>query len=212
MPHADPSPAPKADLKKIIPGYTGKAGRFDLLELPSQQYLMVDGHSDPNTSQEYADALATLYPAAYALKFHSKRELGRDYTVPPLEALWWADDMAAFTSARDKSQWHWTVMLLVPEWLGADHVTDASASAARKGAPLVSRLRLERLDEGLSVQTLHIGPYDDEGPVLAELHDRFIPDNALRPTGRHHEIYLSDPRRAAPENLRTILRQPVTRR
>lgn len=210
MPQTEPSA--KVDLKKLILGYTARSGRFDLLELPPLQYLMIDGHGDPNTAPEYADALATLYPAAYALKFHSKRELGRDYTVPPLEALWWADDMDAFTTARDKSQWQWTVMLLVPEWLGADDASDAAATAAAKGAPIPDRLRLATLDEGPCVQTLHIGPYDDEGPVLAELHHRFLPANGLRPSGRHHEIYLSDPRRTTPEKLRTILRQPVERR
>lgn len=203
-------PALKVDLKKAVPGYAAKHGRFDLLELAPQHYLMIDGAGDPNTSGAYADALATLYPAAYALKFFSKRALGRDYTVPPLEALWWADDMQTFTT-RDKGAWKWTVMLLVPEWLGAEHVSDAASAAARKGAPLADRLRLETLAEGLVVQTLHLGPYDDEGPVLAEMHERFIPDAGLRMTGRHHEIYLSDPRRTAPEKLRTILRQPVER-
>ena len=205
---ADPPP-PKADFKKLIPGYTAPRGRFEMIEMPPLQYLMIDGFGDPNTAQEYADALASLYPVAYALKFLSKKRLGRDYTVPPLEALWWADDMAAFTSARDKSQWHWTIMNLVPGWLAKEHVSDAVATAAGKGAPLVDRLRLETLEEGLCAQTLHIGSYDEEGPVLAELHERFLPENGLRLRGRHHEIYLSDPRRTAPERLKTILRQPV---
>lgn len=207
-----PAESPKADLKKTTPGYAARHGRFEVIELPPQRYLMIDGFGDPNTAQEYADALATLYPTAYALKFFSKRELGRDYTVPPLEALWWAEDMTAFTSARDKSQWHWTVMLLLPDWIVDEHVSDAASSASGKGAPLIDRLRCERLDEGLCVQTLHIGSYDDEGPVLEEMHERFIPGNGLRPAGRHHEIYLSDPRRMAPAKLKTILRQPVVRR
>lgn len=178
--------------------------------MPALRYLMIDGAGDPNTASDYADAVATLYPTAYALKFFSKRELGRDYTVPPLQARWWADDMSAFT-AREKSAWKWTVMLLVPEWLSTAHVSDAVATAAAKGAPAVDRLRLEALAEGLVVQTLHVGPYDEEGPVLADMHERFIPDAGLRMTGHHHEIYLSDPRRAAPEKLKTILRQPVER-
>ncbi|QZY30743.1 GyrI-like domain-containing protein [Nocardioides coralli] len=173
---------------------------------------MVDGHGDPNTSREYADALAALYPVAYGLKFASKRELGRDYVVPPLEALWWADDMTAFTSARDKSRWSWTAMIMTPDWVPADLVAQAVAKVAAKDRPTrLDDVRLETLEEGLSVQTLHVGPYDAEADVLAEMHDRFIPDSGLRMTGRHHEVYLSDARRVAPEKLRTILRQPVER-
>ena len=202
----------KTDLKKEIPAYTAPRGRFEIVTVPAMRYLAVDGAGDPNTAQSYADALATLYPVAYALKFLSKRELDRDYVVMPLEALWWADDMAAFTAARDKSRWRWTAMILVPEWLTDEHVGTAIERVRAKGdAPSLDALRVETLDEGLCVQTLHIGSYDDEGPVLARLHDQFIPAHGLRMTGRHHEIYLSDPRRAAPEKLRTILRQPVER-
>ncbi|NYD68283.1 GyrI-like domain-containing protein [Agromyces atrinae] len=202
----------KTDLKRELPSYTAPRGRFEVITVPPRTYLMVDGAGDPNTSVEYADALATLYPVAYALKFFSKRELDRDYVVPPLEALWWSDDYADFTSARDKSRWRWTAMLLVPEWLSAEQVDDARDGVARAGkAPAIERLRVDTLDEGLCVQTLHIGSYDDEAPVLAAMHDEFIPSEGLAMAGIHHEIYLSDPRRTAPEKLTTILRQPVER-
>lgn len=119
--------------------------------------------------------------------------------------------MASFTTARDKSQWNWTMMLLVPDWLGAADVDAAVTGVARRSAPVrLDDVRVGTLAEGLSVQTLHVGPYDDEGPVLAHLHDRVLPDQALVPTGRHHEVYLSDARRVAPARLRTILRQPVS--
>jgi len=200
----------KTDLRKALDGYRARVGELRLLEVPPASYLMVDGHGDPNTSQAYADALAALYPVAYTTKFASKRELDRDYVVPPLEALWWAEDMAAFTSARDKSQWSWTAMLMVPEWVTPALVEHAVAAVGAKDRPAsLDRLRLEVLEEGTVVQTLHVGPYDAEAAVLADLHDRFIPEQGLRMTGRHHEIYLSDPRRVAPERLRTILRQPV---
>lgn len=200
----------KIDLKKELESY--RASReFSILTVPPLRYLMIDGHGDPNTAEQYAQALTTIYPMAYALKFFSRKCLERDYVVPPLEALWWSDDLTAFTSARDTSRWDWTVMILVPEWLTDEHVGAAREAAARKGAPALDALRVETLDEGLSVQVLHVGPYDAEGPVLARLHDEFIPANDLRLTGKHHEIYLSDPRRAAPEKLRTILRQPVLR-
>jgi len=202
----------KTDLKKELGLYAPRRGRFEVVTVPPLRYLMVDGHGDPNTSDEYRDAVQTIFPLAYALKFLSKRSLDRDYTVMPLEALWWADDMAAFTRARDKSQWRWTALNLVPDWITDAHVEEATATARSKGgAPRLDELRVETLDEGLSVQTLHVGSYDDEAPVLAELHDVFIPEAGLTMTGRHHEIYLSDARKAAPEKLRTILRQPVTR-
>ncbi|MDO5503028.1 MAG: GyrI-like domain-containing protein [Actinomycetia bacterium] len=200
------------DLKKHLDSYAARRGEFRVLKVPVLRYLMIDGSGDPNTAESYADALATLYPVAYALKFASKAR-GQDYVVPPLEALWWADDMRTFTSARDKSSWQWTAMLLVPEWVTDEAVAETITTVGEtKQPPSIELLRLESLTEGLCVQTLHIGPYDDEGPVLAELHDRFLPDEGLELTGRHHEIYLSDPRRAAPEKLRTILRQPVERR
>ncbi|WP_269304525.1 GyrI-like domain-containing protein [Aeromicrobium sp. HA] len=199
----------KVDLKRLVPTYSARHGEFEVVTVPPMRYLMIDGHGDPNVAAEYEDSLATLYPMAYALKFLSKKELERDYVVPPLEALWWADDMAAFTTARDTSQWDWTVLSLVPEWIDDAHVEAARAAVARKGAPRLDALRVETLDEGLCVQTLHLGPYDAEGPVLERMHDEVIPARGLVRTGRHHEIYLSDPRRAAPERLRTILRQPV---
>lgn len=202
----------KVDLKKQIASYTAPRGRFEIARVPPMRYLAIDGAGDPNTASAYADALATLYPVAYAVKFLSKRELDRDYVVMPLEALWWSDDMDAFTAARDKSRWRWTVMILVPEWIASDDVALSVETVRAKGAPpALDALRVETLDEGLCVQTLHLGAYDDEGPVLAAMHDVFIPENGLRMTGRHHEIYLSDPRRVAPEKLRTILRQPVER-
>jgi len=201
----------KTDIKKGIPGYRAPRGRFEVVTVPPLRYLMIDGRGDPNTSDAYREALEALYPVAYRLKFFSKRELGRDYGVMPLEALWWAEDMAAFTSGRDKSRWQWTVLNLVPEWITADHIEAArDAVAAKSDLAAIASLRLELLDEGLCVQTLHVGPYDEEAPVLDELHNVYIPGRGFRMTGKHHEVYLSDARRTAPEKLRTILRQPVT--
>ncbi|AUI50953.1 GyrI-like domain-containing protein [Arthrobacter crystallopoietes] len=202
----------KIDFKKQIGSYSAPRGRFSVVTVPVMQFLMIDGHGDPNTAQAYDDALKTIYPVAYKLKFFSKTELDRDYTVMPLEGVWWAEDMEAFTNARDKSQWDWTLMIMVPDWITPEHYEAARETVASKGgAPSLNAVRLERLDEGLSVQILHVGSYDDEAAVLYEMHNRFIPDNGLRMTGRHHEIYLSDPRRAGPDKLKTIVRQPVAR-
>lgn len=200
----------KVDLKKQLPWYRAPRGSFEIVDVPPLRYLMADGHGDPNTSPVYAEAVAAIFGVAYKLKFSSKVELDRDYVVMPLEGLWWSDDMAAFTTQRDKSRWSWTMMSLVPEWIEPAHVEAAREAVRLKaGSGALEALRLEELAEGRSVQTLHIGSYDDEAPVLDEMHHRFIPEAGLRMTGRHHEIYLTDPRRSAPERLRTILRQPV---
>jgi hypothetical protein len=200
----------KIDLKKQIAAYRAPRGAFEVVDVPPLRYLMVDGHGDPNIADEYRDAVAAIFGVAYRVKFLSKRELDRDYVVMPLEGLWWSDDMASFTTQRDKSRWSWTMMSLLPDWIEPEHVERALDSVREKsGSAALESLRFEELSEGRSVQTLHVGSYDDEAPVLDEMHHRFIPGADLRMTGRHHEIYLTDPRRTAPEKLRTILRQPV---
>lgn len=201
----------KIDFKKEIQTYTAPRGGFEVVTVPEMTFLMIDGHGDPNTSAAYRDALATIYPVAYKLKFLSKNELDRDYTVMPLEALWWSSDMDSFTSARDKSRWDWTVMIMTPDWITDGHFDAARHTVERSGgAPALPALRRETFAEGLAVQTLYIGSYDDEGPVLDRLHYEFIPSQSLRMAGKHHEVYLSDVRRTAPDKLKTILRQPVT--
>ncbi|HJF76107.1 MAG TPA: GyrI-like domain-containing protein [Brevibacterium linens] len=200
----------KVDFKRSLPSFRAKQGRFDVIEVPEMQYLVIDGHGDPNTSPDFTAAVTSLYPLAYGLKFFSKLELGRDYVVPPLEGLWWADDMATFTSARDKSAWYFTLMLLVPDWLDGGHFEGVVDTVRAKGSePRLCEVRFETLREGTCVQTLHIGPFDDEGPVLQHMHAEIIPDAGMTMTGKHHEIYLSDVRRTAPQKLRTILRQPA---
>jgi hypothetical protein len=180
-----------------------------VVDVPPMNFLMIDGHGDPNTAQEYQDAVEALYAVAYKLKFMSKREMGKDYVVPPLEGLWWAEDMETFTTARDKSAWDWTMMIMQPEWITQEMVEEAVKQVEKKGLPALSKLYLETYHEGLSVQILHIGSYDDEGPTIARLHNEFIPENSYEEAGKHHEIYLSDPRKVAPEKLKTVLRQPV---
>ena len=191
--------------------YQPPAKEFTVVDVPPMQFLMVDGHGDPNTAAEYQDAIEALYAVAYKVKFASKKGLEQDYVVPPLEGLWWAEDMEAFTR-RDKSAWDWTMMILQPEWIpGAMVAAAVRQVASSKSLPALPKLRLEAYHEGLSVQILHVGSYDDEGPVLQRMHQQFIPESGFQSAGKHHEIYLSDARRVAPEKLRTVLRQPVTR-
>lgn len=200
----------KTDFKKTLDSYQAKHGQLRILTVPPMQYLMINGHGDPNTSREFSDSVSALYPIAYKLKFASKINLGKDYVVMPLEGLWWSDDMETFTSARDKSRWDWTMMIMQPDWITPTMFAEAVQKAGEKVVPArLGDVRLETLDEGLSVQTLHVGSFDSEAEVLAKLHTEFIPSNNLKMAKKHHEIYLSDFRRVAPNKLRTILRQPV---
>jgi hypothetical protein len=199
----------KVDLKQQISSYKAKRGEFSIVDVPSLQYLMIDGDSGPD-SDAYMSAIQTLYPVAYKLKFSSKQDLDKDYVVPPLESLWWAEDFSVFTTNYDKSQWLWTAMILTPEWITKTMFREALAGVSAKTNPeVLKKLRLEKLSEGRCVQTLHVGSFEDEGPVLKIMHEQFIPENGLTMRGRHHEIYFSDFRRTPAEKLRTILRQPV---
>ena len=200
----------KIDFKKELkPLYRPSARQFEVVEVPEMQFLMVDGHGNPNTVPAYREAVETLYAVAYKIKFSSKKLLNRDYVVPPLEGLWWAENMDTFLT-RDKDAWDWTMMIMQPDWISTEMFAEGCAAAEKANQPpALSRLRLESYREGLSVQIMHIGSYDDEGPVLAKLHNEFLPGNGYVETGKHHEIYLGDPRKTKPENLKTILRQPV---
>ena len=199
----------KVDFKKEFKRlYNPSRKEFSVVDVPAFQFLMLDGHGDPNVAGEYQEAVEALYAVAYKLKFTSKKEQGRDYVVPPLEGLWCAEDMETFTIKRDKSTWDWTMMILQPEWITQGMVADAVQQVAKKDLPALPRLRLETYQEGLAVQIMHIGSYDDEGPVIARMH-AFTEDIGYQPVGKHHEIYLSDPRRVAPEKLKTVLRQPI---
>ena len=190
--------------------YNPPKTKFTIVDVPKMKFLMVDGHGDPNTTQEYQDAIEALYGVAYKMKFISKKTLERDYVVPPLEGLWWAEDMKTFSTARDKSQWDWTMMIMTPEWVTMDIFANAVTQVREAKNPLsLDKVRLEQYHEGLSAQIMHVGSFDDEGPVLAEMHSEFIPDNCYIENGKHHEIYLSDFRKVSPEKLRTVLRQPV---
>lgn len=200
----------KIDFKRDLKHLYQPAVQFTLVDVPTLQFLMIDGHGDPNTAVAYQQAVEALYGLAYKLKFMSKQQMGQDYAVMPLEGLWWADDIDAFTTQRDKSQWSWTMMIMQPEWITAEMFAAAATVVQKqKALPALDQLRLESYHEGLSVQVMHTGSYDDETPMLHKLHHEFMPANGLVFNGRHHEIYLSDPRRVPAAKLKTILRQPV---
>ncbi len=201
----------KIDYKKQLhPLYNGKVGELVQVDVPRLQYLMIDGHGDPNTSPEYVAAVETLFPVAYALKFMSKREHDKDFAVMPLEGLWWSKDMDDFVTGN-KSSWEWTMMILQPEWITKDMFLAAVEQVrTKKNPPLLSKIRFETYEEGRSVQVMYVGAYSEEGPTIMKLHE-YIHEHGGKLAGdtkRHHEIYLGDPRRTAPDKLKTIIRQP----
>jgi len=195
------------DLKRVYPDYTATRDPA-LVTVPPRPHLMVDGHGDPNTSPVYRDAVETLYPLAYALRAEIKRTTGDAYTVMPLEGLWWAEDMSTFTLGN-KSDWLWTLLICLPDAVAkvpADDVVDR----VTRDKGLRAAARIEQFGDGEAAQVLHVGPFAEEGPTIAGLH-AFIEAQGMRFAGKHHEIYLSDLRRTAPEKLRTIIRQPGRR-
>lgn len=199
----------KIDLKKDLKYlYNPTSRAVTWVEVPPMNFLMVDGAGDPNTSKEFADAIQALFSVSYHLKFSIKKGPEQiDYAVMPLEALWWADDPQAFFSG-DKKAWKWTAMIMQPEFIDAEQVNQAKeAVATKKNLPGLNLLRFERFEEGKAAQTLHIGPFSEEGPTIEKVH-AFIKAGGYDLKGRHHEIYLSDIRRAAPEKWKTVVRQP----
>ena len=200
----------KLDLKKKWKClYQPSAKEISMVDVPPLNYLMVDGEGDPNTSSAYRQAIEALYSLSYTLKFSLKKSpKAVDYGVMPLEGLWWADDPSAF-QLQDKAAWKWTAMILQPDFISSEDVAAAFAEIKKKrNPPALDRIRFQEMHEGPSAQTLYIGPFADEGPTIERIHE-FIHAHGKALRGRHHEIYLSDPRRTAPEKLKTIIRQPM---
>ena len=203
----------KLDLKKQHKDiYAPSPKNVSTLDLGPMNYLMVDGEGAPE-SPPYAQAVTALFAVSYTMKFIIKKgPSAQDYAVMPLEGLWWADDMAHFTSGRDKTQWKWTMMIRQPDFITqADIETALIAAAKKKNPPVVAGLRFETFTEGPCCQIMHIGPFEEEGPSIARVHSE-IEAAGHGLSGKHHEVYLSDIRRAAPAKWRTILRQPYTAR
>ncbi len=200
----------KIDLKKELKHlYQPSAKEVMLADVPRTNFLMIDGQGDPNTSQAFKEAMDALYGLAYGLKFALKKQsLEPDYTVMPLESLWWSAGGGAFDMAN-KDGWEWTLMIMQPEHITLEMVDQAKAELkAKKDPPALGNVRFEAFHEGPSVQIMHIGPYADEKPTIEKMHS-FAEEQGYRLRGKHHEIYISDPNRTKPERLKTVLRQPV---
>ena len=188
--------------------YKPSPKKIDIVDVPKMNFLMTDGRGVPNTSQEFQEAVEALFGVSYTAKFMVKKsETAVDYAVMPLEGLWWADDMAEFSIER-KADWRWTVMIMQPEYVTRDLLEAAMEQVKQKKNPsALSKLRFDSYHEGQAAQIMHIGPFADEGPTIVRIH-QFIVENGYELSGKHHEIYLSDFRRAAPQNLMTVIRQP----
>jgi hypothetical protein len=196
----------KEDFKRF---YSPSAKEAELVEVPAMDFIMVDGKGDPNKSSAYRESIDVLYNLSYTLKFAIKKEEGIDYPVMALEGLWSAPEGRSFTTGG-RDSWLWTSMIFQPSCVTDDWFRRAvNIVRAKRELPSLESARLERFAEGLSAQIMHIGPYSAEAPTIGRLHS-FIQEKSYVPRGRHHEIYLGDPRRAAPDRLKTILRQPVS--
>ena len=177
--------------------------------VPAMNYLMINGAGDPNSSPEFQTAVEALYTLSYTIKFNIKNSGGTEYSVFPLEGLWWAPDMKAFSEDNnDKSSWLWTLMIAQPDFVKTEHVEECrKAAIEKKGFPKLKDVRFETYNEGNAAQLMHVGPYSAEGPNILRIH-KWIKDNGYVIDKKHHEIYISDMRRTAPEKLKTVVRQP----
>jgi hypothetical protein len=201
----------KIDLKKELKQlYNPSVKDVTLVDVPVMNFIMIDGSGDPNTSREYQEAVEALFSISYGIKFGVKKEQEIDYAVMPLEGLWWTEDMSHF-SITNKDNWKWTAMIMQPEYVTLEMFEAVRQQVEKKKSlPALSRTRFESFKEGQSAQILYIGPFSAEGPTIDRIH-KFIVDRGGSFDGllqKHHEIYLSDFRKTAPEKLKTVIRQP----
>ncbi len=205
----------KLDFKKAYPDLYLPKQTPSLVAVPPMPFLMVDGTGDP-AGECYQEAVQTLYALAFSIKM--RKRTGNvpqgyvDYVVPPLEGLWWSE--GGQLDLSDRSSWHWTAMIRQPDFVSKAVFEEAAAQVRRKKPEVpVEKARLEMFEEGLCVQAMHLGPYSTEAATMNAL-VRFARENGYQEDldeRKHHELYLSDPRRANPDRLKTVLRVPIKR-
>ena len=198
----------KLDLRKELKRYYAAKKKPEFLDVPPGKFLTIVGRGEPG-GEAHATALQALYGLSYALKFRCKAE-GRDFTVMALEGLWWWDNETVFSlsDAPPREEWNWKSMIRQPDFITPGIVDEVRPEVREKRGPAVDEIVLETFHEGLSAQIMHLGPYSEEGPTIRRLHE-FIEESGYRLRGHHHEIYMSDPRRSKPENIKMVIRQPV---
>lgn len=199
----------KLDLKKELKDlYKVSSKKVVKVKVPKLKIVAVEGKGSP-ASSDFKKAIETLYPVAYKIKFHYKKE-GKDYSVMPLEGLWWAENMNDFV-AGNKDNWLWKIFIVQPDFVSEKvFVSAVEKMKEEKGFSALNKIKFEELNEGMSAQILHIGPFSEEGPNIKKIHE-LIKGEGYNFDGlkqKHHEIYLSDMRKTSPEKLKTILRQP----
>ena len=195
------------DLKRLQELYLPSDKAFTLVDVPDMQFVMIDGEGSPD-GEPYTHAMRWLFSVIYPIKRIAKERMGKRFVEPPMEGLWWADDMEDFI-AGNKAKFKWRMMIVTADWVTDEMFEQAILKTKERLGEVPGSLRLGTYGEGRSVQIMHIGPPAGSGPILARLHGEFLPDNKLICNGHHHEIYLNDPRRVAPEKIRTVFRQPV---
>ncbi len=207
------------DLKKQFKHlYQPSAKKIEAIQIPKLQFVMIDGAIEkgeaPGTSPMFAEATQVLYSLCYTLKFMLKKRKTNavDYPVMPLEGLWWVED--GFFDITVKDNWFYTLMIMQPEVVTTELFEEAREQVRKKkgDSDMLSKLHLAHFEEGLCVQVMHIGPYATELATFDRMKE-FMKENSLKdnvgPNGKHHEIYISDPRKAAPDKMKTVLRHPV---
>jgi hypothetical protein len=198
----------KVDLKKELKNlYNPSAKEVSVVDVPAMNFLVVDGEGAP-TSPQYGAAIEALFSVAYTLKFMVKKVKGIDYSVMPLESLWWVDDMSKFSAYR-KDEWKWTAMIMQPKYVTSDDFNLTVEQVKKKKNPIaLSKVRFESFKEGPSAQIMYVGPFSAEEPTIVKIHAH-IQNCGHALNGKHHEIYLNNPATTAPEKLKTIIRQPM---
>ncbi|MBL4560382.1 MAG: GyrI-like domain-containing protein [Labilibaculum sp.] len=201
----------KIDLKKKYkPYYSERKGNISIVEVPDFRYLQCEGQGNPNTSEDYKNAIEALFALSYKIKFAIRESKEVDYGVMPLECLWWMDNMEEFSKEKI-DEWKWSAMIMQPNFVTKEIVLLAKDELIEtKDLPYLANIELIDYTDGLSAQIMHIGSYADEAPSIDKLH-KYIADNGFKRSGKHREIYLNDPRRTASENLKTIIRQPIVK-
>ncbi len=197
----------KIDLRKQLKHLYSSPKKPNTIDVPPAKFLTVTGRGEPGC-EAYQAALNALYSVAYTVKFKAKA-VGNDFVVMGLEGLWWFDDPQASFGEVPREEWNWKSMIRQPDFITSKMVEEAKAEAKKKkGFKKIDKVILEEFHEGLSAQIMHVGPFSEEGDTIAKLH-KFIQENGYKMRGYHHEIYMSDPRRTAPERWKTIIRQPI---
>jgi len=202
------------DFKKTQKELYQPATTPSIIDVPEMTFIAVDGKGDPNTSEEYAAAIEVLYGLSYGIKMGNKATL--EYVVPPLEGFWSVDGEYDGYGITDKNKFYWTAAIRQPDFVTAAVFESAKTALAKKKPNLdTSKARLIKIAEGLCVQAMHIGSYDDEPATIAAM-ERYMEETGyaidMNETRRHHEIYLSDPRKVTPDKLKTVIRHPIRKR